>query len=803
MAIKDVESKCWILALFVRDDGERFLLGDGSYEFTEKQLHFAANTMANDVVEVQGNDGYLLAGQVRRPSTQTFDGYVGDSSTSKAVVEERRRAFFAFFRKNFFYKVIYIFPDGSAIQRKRGFLVDAPEVKEIRQIYPEYHVALNFEDINYYYYDEDADGQEIYGKSATINLNSVAQSGGLIWLLPSEMTLTGEGTSFTLSGTVNGTALTSAELKGNTYQQTYSGKNLLPITMTSQTINGITFTVNADKSITMSGTATARTEPKIYQSGTGVPSITLQAGTTYHNSMANTLLYLYTGSYRIISNNGNYTPSANETVQYAYIRVENGESVNTTIYPMLEQGSTATSYEPYTGGIPAPNPDYPQEVQTATGRQVVTISNGTESQEYEVNLGKNLWNPTPYKTGYVIAADGTDYPTSGGAQWEYKSVLPSTEYTFSITGGAQSGNMRIHAFNSDGTWIQQIDVVPIQSGVSVTKTIVTPANIGILRWSFFNDSTSNQLELGSATSYAPYFEPIELCKIGTYQDRIYKSGDDWYLRKETNKITMNNLYGGYGSGNVWYYWSLNNAGLPRGVASGAIMSPYFRGTTQSYMQNHKTEDGLCALAGETDIVIRILAFSTATEYQNWLSSVSPAFYYAMKTPTDTQITNTALIAQLNTLAAATTYNGTTNFTVDGNGNLAAILAVEVEAVGGGGVEWDENGAVWEEGKPSYSIISVDSIDNVYPVLTITGRTVNPVLTDVTTGTIFQYNGTITESQVLRVDMMNKTATLNGVSVIGNVTGDWLYLAPGNNRITYTADNADAPNATVEWQEIVG
>lgn len=176
----NVETKCWILALFIRSDGERFLLGDGAYEFNKKQQHFSANTMDNDVVEVQGNDGYLLAGTVRRPTAQSFDGYIGTNNTIKQDVEAYRRAFFAFFRKDYFYKIVYVFPDGTAVQRTRGFIVDAPEVKELFQKFPEYHVALNFEDVNYYTYNEDDQGNEIYGKSATLYPSS-ATGGGLIW----------------------------------------------------------------------------------------------------------------------------------------------------------------------------------------------------------------------------------------------------------------------------------------------------------------------------------------------------------------------------------------------------------------------------------------------------------------------------------------------------------------------------------------------------------------------------------------------------------------------------------------------
>lgn len=181
MYLKDITTQCFILTLFIRDDGERFLLGSGAYVFKNGQQHFAANTYANDVVEVQGDDGVFLAGQVRRPTAQSFDGYIADASVGKTDTEDYRRDFLAFFRKNYYYTAVYIFPDGSAIQRRNGFIVDAPEVRELYQYYPEYHVALNFEDVNYYSYSEDDEGDETYTKSAKIYLNTGATGGGLVW----------------------------------------------------------------------------------------------------------------------------------------------------------------------------------------------------------------------------------------------------------------------------------------------------------------------------------------------------------------------------------------------------------------------------------------------------------------------------------------------------------------------------------------------------------------------------------------------------------------------------------------------
>lgn len=180
MNLDQIATKCFILALFIRDDGQRLLLGDGYYDFNQKLQHFQGNTIANDIVEIQGDNGQLLAGQVMRSGAQKFEGYIGDATASRQTIEQKRSDFMAFFRIKHFYKVVYIFPDGTAIQRQRGYLTDAPTIPEIFQKFPEYSIALNFEDANYYEYAEDADGNEIYANIAEIMLNA-AKRGGLVW----------------------------------------------------------------------------------------------------------------------------------------------------------------------------------------------------------------------------------------------------------------------------------------------------------------------------------------------------------------------------------------------------------------------------------------------------------------------------------------------------------------------------------------------------------------------------------------------------------------------------------------------
>ena len=121
-----------------------------------------------------------------------------------------------------------------------------------------------------------------------------------------------------------------------------------------------------------------------------------------------------------------------------------------------------------------------------------------------------------------------------------------------------------------------------------------------------------------------------------------------------------------------------------------------------------------------------------------------------------------------------------------------------------GVVWDNVGATWEEsssGGPT--IVTIDSIDRVYPVWVVIGPATNPQLTNLTTGIALTYTGNVTVGSRLEIDMFNKTAKLNGTSVVGNVGGEWMYFDTGNNRVTYTATNNDAEPSTIIWNEVVG
>ena len=69
---------------------------------------------------------------------------------------------------------------------------------------------------------------------------------------------------------------------------------------------------------------------------------------------------------------------------------------------MVEYGTTATAYEPYTGGKPSPSPEYPQEIKS-----VGKLNEDTGKYEVEVTINSsNLFKVTEHTTGYYVDKDG-------------------------------------------------------------------------------------------------------------------------------------------------------------------------------------------------------------------------------------------------------------------------------------------------------------------------------------------------------------------------------------------------------------
>lgn len=146
------------------------------------------------------------------------------------------------------------------------------------------------------------------------------------------------------------------------------GNNLLPKATETKTLNGVTFTPNPNGSVSVSGTAT-NNAAYVFANGLD-DSLFGQTVCLSGGSMQTQLVIKEkkpSGEWlRNVIINAKTPPAVgvlskqvDDNILYGTIYVPTGTTVNTTIYPMLNLGSTAMPYEPYQGSVtplPIPRP---------------------------------------------------------------------------------------------------------------------------------------------------------------------------------------------------------------------------------------------------------------------------------------------------------------------------------------------------------------------------------------------------------------------------------------------------------------
>ena len=582
--------------------------------------------------------------------------------------------------------------------------------------------------------------------------------------------------------------LKSLEIQGNTTQQTYSGKNELKLEgATSE--KGLTISRDTTTgAITFGGTTTG-TWPWLNNADVSLPAGTYTFSIDKPLPYSLTLrLYETSSSYpRSVSIPAGQT-SGTSTTTYPIVYLamlygvtSTGTNVpTTTIYPMLEAGSTATSFEPYVGGVPAPNPDYPQAVQTVTGENVVkicgknlydgeisatnqrlststgggysvqgwdissyvsvqpnttytintqdrifcdeyaidkTFIKGTAQtygltdpititttsttrfirfdfptgnasvsmlelgstatayeaytgQSYAVDLAsKNLYDKAASTDGYRLAADGTPYADYTFTLSAYIPVQPNTTYTVSYGSTIATGYAHVASYGSDKTFVYRWYVGAVSS-----FTFTTQANAYYVRLAIpIDNKNTTQCELGStATTYEAYWS-YELCKIGDYQDYIYKDGTDWKIHKAINKSVLDGSEPNWATqtsgGLIRYSVNRTDSKSFTGRVSAASLSSHFTPSITDAV-------GIFFVAEKTYYFYPYQTITTLDSWKTWLASNNVALYYQLATPTDTTITNATLIAQLEAILAGGTQAGANTITLTPSAGATGTLEVE-------------------------------------------------------------------------------------------------------------------------------
>lgn len=160
----------------------------------------------------------------------------------------------------------------------------------------------------------------------------------------------------------------SFTFEGNQKQETTSGKNLLNNISSSQTINGITFTINQDKTVIVNGTANANAILVLN-------SFNFENGESYFlsgcpNGGSNSTYRLDAfGTPGLSEDTGRGCLINVAGERNIRIVIFNGTNANNLVFkPMIRLSNISDdSYEPYTNGVASPNPDYPQDIEALEG----------------------------------------------------------------------------------------------------------------------------------------------------------------------------------------------------------------------------------------------------------------------------------------------------------------------------------------------------------------------------------------------------------------------------------------------------
>lgn len=206
-------------------------------------------------------------------------------------------------------------------------------------------------------------------------------------------------------------------LYGKSEQKQYSGKNLLNVTMGTTTKNGITCTANDDGTFTLNGTATASLFFIIINNDDlkkafGTNEELRLTGAPKGASKTGYYLQIWKNEPEVIyrDTGGGVTAKKPNASCNAAIVIVNGTVFNNVLFkPMLTTDLTATydDFEPYTGGIPSPNPDYPQEIKSVVN-PTVKVSNEDGTQFKTVTLPYTL-NAIPVSSGGNVTINGQQY----------------------------------------------------------------------------------------------------------------------------------------------------------------------------------------------------------------------------------------------------------------------------------------------------------------------------------------------------------------------------------------------------------
>lgn len=325
---------------------------------------------------------------------------------------------------------------------------------------------------------------------------------------------------------------------------------------------------------------------------------------------------------------------------------------------IINEGSAAKPYEPYTGGKPSPSPEYPQEIKNSGMWN-------EETRKYEVDVkvtGRNLFNGKLLK-GKSITDDMnvvSDLVTMNTFDKPVE-IEPNTDYVISANGVIWEGN--INVYDENGKKIVQ----------HFTGKFKTPSNAKYIRASISNArapiDSKIQMEYGTAMNeFEQYHQPQTLTLTSdrplTKWDRLVEQGGQigWLYKSkiidgfdgQSSNITL-----GGKQGEVQHF-SVVFTDVPNGNGNGDIYVDRYRAIAMSYT---KAEFGICC---NWNIGVKFFSapnenVTTVQEFKTWLVENPLKIAYETTNPEFVPLPQ----SEQNAIRALKTYYPTTVITADG------------------------------------------------------------------------------------------------------------------------------------------
>lgn len=470
-------------------------------------------------------------------------------------------------------------------------------------------------------------------------------------------------------------------LYGRSEQKQYSGKNLLNPTLQTTTQNGVTCTNNGDGTYTVNGTATGIAVFIVYYNFAdvyGSASSLKMVGCPSGGSAQKYFLRSYRkgGNPEILDEYGSGISigSFKESESNIAIIVKSGATVNNLIFkPMLTTDTTATyaDFEPYTGGIPSPNPDYPQEIksvvnptvkvcgknllkatlQTATVNGVTCTNNGDGT--YTLNGTASGGNPS-FRIGKIIAKSGRKLVGSPGAAGSYVSYLPNGTWNNvteekgdgSIISNIGKGTDEIAIVVLNGTTVKNLLFKPmLTTDLTATyddfepyheQTVTIPYTLNAIPV-----SSGGNVTIGGQQYVSDYFD-VERGKLVRMVDDIEAKNYIWDLYPSGNNMPRR--------------FGMNDAIRFNMPADIRIMSSHFK----QIAANTRTDLSTWFQTYYIAIVDMNEKWKNSEALIQWFSENNVHFYLPLKTSTEIDLTP----EEVQALKALVTYYPTTNISVN-------------------------------------------------------------------------------------------------------------------------------------------